>query len=637
MPFPMAAARGKMIQAPPWTLDDSLVAYWRLNETTMQRNDSCGFSPLGLTADNVISAAGKVGNAGAFVNAEGDALIAYASDYLVTGDIDFTIAAWVYLSAKPGNMDVLSKWNGVTSDFEFILGYGLTADRLRFLVRDFADTKSTTQLADTLGSPQINTWYFVVAWHDSVNNTINIQVNNGTIDSTAYTDGVHESTTHLFVGGRIETPTSTWSGRIDEVGIWKRVLSAGEKTVLYNGGNGRGYPGAQEFFGVLGQWSLFTNPRAIYSSGVYYWSTVDTLGNIWAYSFKPSNGTRTSVILAAALEIDDHDHASVLLRDSDSKILAFYTKHNDTNNARLRISSAANDASAFAAEVNLDAQLGGNIYSYLCPIQLTGEANDPIYLFWRDRLGDSTFDGHYFSTSADGGATWAARTQFFVNGTERPYFQYARNGTTRIDFTCTQGHPNEVAGCSIYHFYYQGGHWYKSDGTDLGDSAAALPLAPADVTQVYDGSSVEAWCWDIAINSNGYPVIVYATFPTPASDHRYRYARWTGSTWDDHEICTAGGPLYAVEAYYSGGVTLDKTNPSIAWCSRYTGSQWEIWKYTTSDGGTTWTGTQITASSAYMNARPYCAVGAPENATAFWWHGRYTSYSNFHTTLRLAL
>ena len=58
------------------------------------------------------------------------------------------------------------------------------------------------------------------------------------------------------------------------------------------------------------------------------------------------------------------------------------------------------------------------------------------------------------------------------------------------------------------------------------------------------------------IDGNGHPVIVYAAFPA-TSDHRYRYARWTGSTWDDNEIAAAGGSLYPEELYYSGGVCLD--------------------------------------------------------------------------------
>ena len=35
-------------------------------------------------------------------------------------------------------------------------------------------------------------------------------------------------------------------------------------------------------------------------------------------------------------------------------------------------------------------------------------------------------------------------------------------------------------------------------------------------------------------------MIVFASFLT-AADHRYHYARWTGSAWDVHQITPAGG------------------------------------------------------------------------------------------------
>ncbi len=38
---------------------------------------------------------------------------------------------------------------------------------------------------------------------------------------------------------------------------------------------------------------------------------------------------------------------------------------------------------------------------------------------------------------------------------------------------------------------------------------------------------------------SGFPVVVYARFPTD-TDHRYVYARWTGSEWIEWEIVKSG-------------------------------------------------------------------------------------------------
>ena len=41
---------------------------------------------------------------------------------------------------------------------------------------------------------------------------------------------------------------------------------------------------------------------------------------------------------------------------------------------------------------------------------------------------------------------------------------------------------------------------------------------------------------------SGNPVLVFASFPT-VTDHRYHYARWTGSAWEVNEITAAGGSI----------------------------------------------------------------------------------------------
>ena len=80
--------------------------------------------------------------------------------------------------------------------------------------------------------------YFVVGWHDSVNNTLNIQVNNGTVNSLAWTAGVLNGSADFAIGARRDTAPLYFDGRIDAVGLWKRVLTSGERTSLYNSGTG---------------------------------------------------------------------------------------------------------------------------------------------------------------------------------------------------------------------------------------------------------------------------------------------------------------------------------------------------------------------------------------------------------------
>lgn len=375
-------------------------------------------------------------------------------------------------------------------------------------------------------------------------------------------------------------------------------------------------------------WSFFGQPRAVFYNNKTYIGFINKVGMVLAteYNHTPRKLSWPHMV-KAVLQVDDHAMPQLLVRASDQKILAFYSAHNGAN-LYMRPSANAESIKTWGLEVDLDTQLGGDQYSYPTPVQLLDETNDPIYLFFR-AFETGTYRSFKFSKSTDGGTTWAAETTLFTVANQRPYFQVFKTSETRIDFAVTDGHPAEIATNSLYHFYYEGGNYYKSDGTLIGDSGA-LPLGPSDVTKVYDGASVPCWVWDIAIDGS-VPVIVYATFPTAASDHRYSYARWTGATWEAHEICQAGGPLYAAETYYSGGVSFDHTNPDTTYCSRQVSGQFELFRYVTADNGATWTATQLTSGSSTPNMRPYTPLGS--SMPVLWMRGRYTTFTDYDTAL----
>lgn len=379
-----------------------------------------------------------------------------------------------------------------------------------------------------------------------------------------------------------------------------------------------------------GGWTWFTDPRAVYYGGRTYFGYVDTDGDVAVRSWDHATDTVSSeTVLSAALEQDDHDNPSFLVRDSDHKLLAFYTKHDD-DRVRLRISTTSLDtdpdlSDGFAAEVSLDAALGGVDYTYPNPIQLLGETSDPVHLFYRDiAVATPARYDLMVAKSTDGGATWGAGTR--ITNIDRAYWKIVQTSDTRIDFALTDTHPAYGNG-SIYHFYYEGGAWFKSDGT----SAGSLPLDTSDMTLVYDGTTVPAWVWDIAMDGTD-PRIVFATFPSE-TDHRYQYARWSGS-WSVNEIVeagtyipTSGIGMAPVEEFYSGGVALDHANPNRVWASVQTGSgRWDIFRYTTTNG-TTWSSLALTSSGKHV--RPVSVYGADPELQALWFAGTYTNYVDY--------
>jgi hypothetical protein len=211
---------------------DSLISHWRLEEASGTRFDAHGANDL--TENNTVaSAVGKLGNAASFIAANQESLSIADNPSLSMGDIDFTIAGWVYLTTLDFT-GLVGKWTAGT--VEYLVYYDGT--NLRFYVSANGTTNANLANSQVISAA---TWYFFVAWHDSVANSINITVNNNTPASLTHSSGVFNGTAPFYLGFNQEG--LTWlNGRLDSVSVWKRVLTSAERTQLYNAGAGLDYP-----------------------------------------------------------------------------------------------------------------------------------------------------------------------------------------------------------------------------------------------------------------------------------------------------------------------------------------------------------------------------------------------------------
>lgn len=222
------------------SLSAGLISFWKLDEASGQRIDSKGTNNL-TDVNTVGQAVGKIGTAADFISTNSEYLYKLSNTAMQTGDIDFTFSAWVYLSSKTSTQTILCKQSSVAGTREYVLQYEQSTDRFNFLVFKHTDILHGV-ISDS--SPAINTWYNVVAWHDSTLDTIYIQVNNGLISSLPLAGSIQPDSTENFIIGHsgINAAPYYFNGRIDAVGYWKRLLTASERAVLYNNGNGIEYP-----------------------------------------------------------------------------------------------------------------------------------------------------------------------------------------------------------------------------------------------------------------------------------------------------------------------------------------------------------------------------------------------------------
>lgn len=231
-----------------------LISYWKLNEASGTRADSVGSN--NLTDNNTVTRVlGKQSGAAQFVLANTEYLSVASNSSLQVGNEPFCICGWVYLSTNATTQSLFSKYN-TSSNRQFLVDYVTGTNRFRFVVSPDGSATVTQVYANNFGAPSTGTWYFICAWHDSVGDTVNIQVNNGTADSAAFVGGVFPTGNGDFTIGSNSGGGSYLNGYADEIGFWKRLLTTEEKTRLYNSGNGITYPFNSILDRIVSYWTL---------------------------------------------------------------------------------------------------------------------------------------------------------------------------------------------------------------------------------------------------------------------------------------------------------------------------------------------------------------------------------------------
>ncbi|MGQ7887717.1 BNR-4 repeat-containing protein [Paenibacillus sp. WC2504] len=387
-----------------------------------------------------------------------------------------------------------------------------------------------------------------------------------------------------------------------------------------------------------GAWCFFADPRALYYQGQHhrtYVGWLNSTGDVWIGCYDHLLGAYDTFLIRSDLQQDDHANPSLYI-DESGHITIFYSAHNGSK-MYYRTTRLPEDLSSFGAEMQLPANTDGHFgYTYPTPIYLSAEKR--LYLFWRG----GNFKPNFSVSSDLNQGEWSPVRTLIMDSGQRPYIRYASNGKDTIHFSCTDGHPNIEPYNSIYYARYREGAIYRADGSLIKQSVD-LPLELTEIDRVFDGTSAQrnAWIWDVAEDEQGYPVIVYAVFES-LEDHRYYYSRWDGAHWVTNEITAAGRwfpqtpeSVTETEPYYSGGIILDHSDPSIVYVSRQVQGTFEIERWSTSNLGVTWSSAAITANSTSHQVRPFLTRGSHDGqAILFWMSGDYIHYTNYNTSIR---
>lgn len=235
-------------------LTDNLVSYWKFDESSGNAADSTASAYTLSNNGTITYVAGKINNCGDlesgssqyFSNGSGTTGLA------LTGD--FTIGLWVNFESTPssGNtMWVVDKKSESNEDYSYYAVYLINdGGTLKIRLRTTNGSASSFIDVGVNWTPSTATWYYLLITRTSSGGSVSFYVNGAQQGSsqTGY-NGALTGTNNLgFYVGRYKSADGRYyDGKVDEAGIWSRVVTGAEITQLYNGGSGLSYPFATSY------------------------------------------------------------------------------------------------------------------------------------------------------------------------------------------------------------------------------------------------------------------------------------------------------------------------------------------------------------------------------------------------------
>ncbi len=215
----------------------ALQAYWELGEASGTRNDSHGTNHL--TDNNTVTQnTGIIGNAAEFTPANSEDL-SIADNASLGYSGDFSFATWLYRGPSADNAASKGANSFAQNEWVMRVQFLSTGFGLRWTV--FGTGGGSVNVTTADNTVPANTWCLGIGTFNAATLDMTVSVNAGT-RATGNLALTPARKAHPFRLGSFGA-AGFWGGRLDQAGFWKRVLTSGEETQLYNAGAGLSYAG----------------------------------------------------------------------------------------------------------------------------------------------------------------------------------------------------------------------------------------------------------------------------------------------------------------------------------------------------------------------------------------------------------
>jgi hypothetical protein len=219
-----------------------LISYWALEEASGTLYDSVGSNDLnGVYIAPTYHATGKI-NYGVYFSGTSSA---YLYGNLSTGVSAMTFSCWFYSYldevVNQTIFNILDMDNWPPSRKPVFIGTDSGSGDPKFTFECLDAVESTKLLQPNLIVVN-STWYHIACTY-TIGAPLKMYINNIKYSgSTNMTNHLYQHSSECDLGASYSASAGYCYAILDEVGYWSRALTDSEVSILYNSGNGKGYP-----------------------------------------------------------------------------------------------------------------------------------------------------------------------------------------------------------------------------------------------------------------------------------------------------------------------------------------------------------------------------------------------------------
>ena len=279
---------------------------------------------------------------------------------------NYTIELWMYVENGTDNLSTLiGKNNNNESSYSLQIS-NVSEGTLRFWV--FDGTGYLANMYSSAGAFVVDEWTHVAITYDNTTQLYTMYVNGDVVASYTGISGTHASDLPIQIGRGIGSSDYLFKGKMDEIRIWDRPLSACEiSSVAYNEFNG-------PEFGLVAYYPIRDGIAGGNNSQLFMlkdYSTNDYHGAL--YNFALTGATSNRVEGNTAIDFNETEFATPPYVNAGD---------DDSNNCGLTYALNGNDPGAATGTWSI---ISGGTGSF-------NDANDPNAVFTADANGEYTLE-----------------------------------------------------------------------------------------------------------------------------------------------------------------------------------------------------------------------------------------------------